>query len=87
MVAFVLFQLTHWGRVTDMVISNPRNRFQGNLKQNSNIFIHENAFESVVCQMAAILYRPQCVKEYIWPDMSYTCMELVLLGQMVEIGT
>ena len=27
-----------------------------------NIFIRENAFENVVCEMAAILPRPQCVK-------------------------
>ena len=27
----------------------------------TNIFIHENAFESVVCKMASILSRPQCV--------------------------
>ena len=26
-----------------------------------NIFIQENAFESVVCETAAILSRPQCV--------------------------
>ena len=30
--------------------------------RNSIIFIHENEFESVVCEMAAILFRPQCVK-------------------------
>ena len=30
--------------------------------QNSNILIQENAFESFVCEMAAILSRPQCVK-------------------------
>ena len=30
--------------------------------RNSNIFIQENAFESVVCKTAAILSRPQCVK-------------------------
>ena len=29
--------------------------------RNSNIFIQENAFESVVCEKAAILYRPQWV--------------------------
>ena len=29
--------------------------------RNSNIFIQENAFESVVCEKAAILSRPQCV--------------------------
>ena len=30
--------------------------------QNSYIFIQEKAFEQVVCKMAAILSRPQCVK-------------------------
>ena len=29
--------------------------------RNSSIFIHENEFESVVCEMAAILSWPQCV--------------------------
>ena len=28
----------------------------------SNIFILENALESVVCEMAAILSLPQCIK-------------------------
>ena len=31
--------------------------------RNSNIFIQENAFESVVCETAVILSRPQCVNE------------------------
>ena len=35
------------------------------LKRNSYIFIQENAFENVVWKMAAILSRPQCVKN--WP--------------------
>ena len=37
------------------------------LIQNSKSFIQENAFESVVCEMAAILSRPQCVnsKPYV----------------------
>ena len=30
--------------------------------QNFNIFIEENAFESVVCEMVATLSRPKCVK-------------------------
>ena len=38
-----------------------RNKQQWNSNRNSNIFIQENAFESVVCEMAAILSRPQCV--------------------------
>ena len=39
-----------------------RNKVQWNSYPNSNIFIQENVFESVVCEMAAILSRPQCVK-------------------------
>ena len=42
---------------------NLRNKLQWNLKRNSYIFIHKNAFENVVCEMAAICSRPQCVKE------------------------
>ena len=39
-----------------------KNKIQLNLYRNSNIFIKENVFESVVCEMAAILSRPQCFK-------------------------
>ena len=38
------------------------NKLQWNFNRNYNIFIQENAFESVVCERAAILSRPQCVK-------------------------
>ena len=38
------------------------NKFQWNFNQNSYIFIQENPFENIVCKMAAILSRPQCVK-------------------------
>ena len=38
-----------------------KNKLQWNLNRNSNIFIQENACESVVRKMPAILYRPQCV--------------------------
>ena len=36
-------------------------KFQWNLNQNQYIFIQENAFENVVCEMAPISSRPQCV--------------------------
>ena len=39
-----------------------RNKLQWNFNRNSNIFIQENAFEHVVCQMASIFSRPQWVK-------------------------
>ena len=41
-----------------------RNKLQWNLNRNSNIFIQENAFESVICEMAAILSQPQCVNTF-----------------------
>ena len=37
------------------------NKFQLNFDRNSNIFIQEKAIENVVCEMAYILSRPQCV--------------------------
>ena len=40
----------------------PGNNFQLNFNSKSYIFIQENVFENVVCQMAAILSRRQCVK-------------------------
>ena len=39
---------------------------QWNLKQNSCIFIKKNAFENVVCEIASILSRSQCVKPLLW---------------------
>ena len=38
---------------------NIRNKLQWNLKPNSYIFVQVNASEDVVCEMAAILSRPQ----------------------------
>ena len=42
-----------------------RNKLQWNLNRNSNIFIQENALESVVWETADILSRPQCVNQSI----------------------
>ena len=36
------------------------NNLKSNCNQNTIISIDENAFENVVCKMAAILFRPQC---------------------------
>ena len=38
-----------------------RNKLHWNFNRNSNILIQENALQNVVCQMASILSRPQCV--------------------------
>ena len=40
-------------------------KFQRNFHWNSYIFIQENAFENVVCEMAVILSRPQCVNQSV----------------------
>ena len=45
-----------------------RTLFQWNFIQNSKVFIHENAFETVVWKIAAILSRPQSV---LWSDYIY----------------
>ena len=37
------------------------NKLQWNLNWNWYIFIQDNAFENVICEMASILSRPQCV--------------------------
>ena len=39
------------------------NNLQWNFNRNSSIFIQENAFENVVCKIASISSRPQCVKQ------------------------
>ena len=44
-----------------MINLTPRNIVQWNQNRNLYIFIQENAFENVVCEMAAILSQPQCV--------------------------
>ena len=40
----------------------PRDKFQWKVNRNPNIFIDENTFENVVCEMLSILSGPQRVK-------------------------
>ena len=50
--------------------------------------IHENAFENVVCEMAAILSRPQCVKitrAEIFNDIEEKSMEYASIWIIYEI--
>ena len=50
-------------------------KLQWNVNRNSNIFIHENAFENIFCDMASIWSRPQWVKSksssYIWAKFNH----------------
>ena len=54
-----------------------RNKLQWIFSRNSNIFIQENAFESVVCERAAILSRPQ------WVNLALNRMPQDLQSQMI----
>ena len=67
---------THWSRVTHICVTRLQynhhcwgivnsNKLQCNLKRSSCVFIQENAFENVVCEMASILSRPQCVDDTV----------------------
>ena len=44
-----------------ILLIRPLNKLQWNFIRNSNISIQQNALENVVCEMASILSRPQCV--------------------------
>ena len=56
--------LNRWWNIVNWTL---RNKVQWNRKQNSCIFIQENAFENVVWKMAVFLSRPQCVN-HGWCD-------------------
>ena len=63
-------QLSHYlNQCWNIVNWTLRNKLQWQFNRNANILIHENAIERVVCKMASILSRPQCVKSYphYWP--------------------
>ena len=51
--------LNQWWRILNSTL---RNTFQWNIIWNSVVSIHRNAFENIVCEMAAMLSRPKCVK-------------------------
>ena len=54
-----------WNNTGILLIAPWGTNFSENFNRYSNIFIRENAFENVVCEMASILIRPQCVKDAI----------------------
>ena len=78
------------------------NKLQWNLNRSLYIFIQENAFESVVWKMVAILSRPQCVKGHAkghanwlfscvyWPEalapFQYPIRCFIVRSQSREIG-
>ena len=51
-----------WTNAGILLIGHLGTNFNKNLIEILTFFIHKNAIESVVCEMAAILPGPQCVK-------------------------
>ena len=52
---------SNWSYSLETLNPSENRRFFGPF---SNIFIQENAIENVVCEIASILSRPQCVKTW-----------------------
>ena len=46
-----------------ILLIGPKNKLQWNFRRNYNIFIQENVFESVLCEMAAIVSRASDAKQ------------------------
>ena len=61
-----------------------RNKRQWNHNKNSSIFFQENAFKNVICEMVAILSRPQSVKGALctWVLVSVSWL---LLPRMIDL--
>ena len=57
---------THYLNQCSLIVHRTlRNKLQWNLNRNSKIFIEENAFESIVCEMVAILFRGRWVNHWL----------------------
>ena len=55
--------LVAWTNAGILLIRPLGNKLQWNFNRNSYIFITENPFQYVICKMATILSRPQCVNK------------------------
>ena len=60
-----------WTSAGILLVWTLRTKLMWNSNRNSYIFIQENAFENIVCEMSAILSRPQYVNVLILSD-AYT---------------
>ena len=59
--------LKQWWVIRVIVNCTLRNKLQWNFNQNTKLFIHKNASDNIVCNMAAILSRGRWVKDFICP--------------------
>ena len=59
-----------------------KNKFKWNLKRNWHIFIEENPYKNVVCEMVVILPRPQCVET----SYAMTCVSSIEVLYVIPAG-
>ena len=64
------YYLNHWWVVVNWTL---RNKLQWNFNHNTDLFIHENASENIVCEMTTILSRGRWVKGYCWDEKLHQC--------------
>ena len=76
----------YWLVAWNIVNLNLMNKIQWIPKWNSYIFIQENAYENVVCEMAAILPRPQCVKPALGDQVMIT-LPAPMINQLIHTYT
>ena len=60
---------------------------QRNFNWNSNIFIQENAFENVVCEMASICLGLNVLSVGIWCDLDYRFEGTIVVGGYSSIDS
>ena len=62
------------------------NKLQWEFNRNPNIFIHAYVFENVVCEMAAILSRPQCDKHAMVKELTiFFINRRLILQQLLRV--
>ena len=78
-------QAINWTIPGVLLIGPPGTIFSGIFNWKSHIFIQENVFENVVCEMAANLPRPQYVKRGLYMWWMYTNRNLFLFCDYIVV--
>ena len=75
-----------WTNADLLSIRNFRNKPQWNFYQNNMIFIQEDVFENVICQMVAILPRPQWILSHSLGSLSNFLGEMPTLESSRQLA-
>ena len=80
-------QVIIWTNARILLIGPLETNFQWNLNKNSNIFIQENAFENIVCEMTLILSQPQCNINSLDPGRCESNISVIMLGISCDLSS